>query len=209
MCYHKPEEECPLGVTWQNLKLSKKIAEFESEMSRAMGLSTDDYTFDKIIIKWKNADVLEELVTDGFTMDLLVGDRIIQKRYRCFTASAGQLRRDKVQFLSEDIWIRIKDRLECGMTWDIINARGSTNVNKLLAYYALCGSATDPWLDFDIDRCIVIPDWKGEVTDRMMYIKPDYTFETGIRTVEINHVDGAGMMLPSVSRKNFMFRGPY
>ena len=91
VCYHKPDEECPLGVTWQNLKLSKKIAEFESEMSRAMGLSANDYTFDKIIIKWKNEDILEQLVLDGFTMDLLCEDgRIIQKKYRCFTVSAGQ-----------------------------------------------------------------------------------------------------------------------
>lgn len=209
VCYHKPDEDCPSGVTWQNLKLSKKIAEFESDMSRAMGLRPNEYTFDKIIIKWKNSDVLEQLVLDGFTMDLLVDGRIIQKKYRCFTASAGQLRRDKVQMVSEDIWIKIKDRIECGLDWDTINERGSTNVNKLLAYYALCGSATDEWEDFDIDRCIVIPDWEGEVTGRMMYIKPDYTVEIGTRTVKINHVDGAGMMLPSVSSKNFMFRGNY
>jgi len=120
----------------------------------------------------------------------------------------SQLRRNKVQMISEDIWLKIKNRIECGLDWDTINERGGTNVNKLLAYWALCGSATDPWLDFDIDRCIVVPDWEGEVTGRMMYIKPDYTAEVGIRTVKINHVDGAGMMLPIVSRKNFMFRGP-
>ena len=34
--YHSKDEECPAGVTWRNLKLSKKIAEFESDMSRAM-----------------------------------------------------------------------------------------------------------------------------------------------------------------------------
>ena len=49
-----------------------------------------------------------------------------------------------------------------------------------------------------------------------MYIKPDYTTEVGIRTVLINHVDGAGMILPEATiipeelrRKNFMFRGPF
>ena len=214
--YHKEGDEIPEGVTWRNLKLSKKIAEFESDMSRAMGLQTNEHTFDKIIIKWKNLDLLEQLVMDGFTMDLLIEGRIVQKKYRCFTASAGQLRRDKVQFLSEDMWIKIKDRIECGLDWETINARGSTNVNKLLAYYALCGSATDPWDAFDIERCIVIPDWEGEVTDRMMYIKPDYTTEVGIRTVLINHVDGAGMISPEATiipeelkRKNFMFRGPF
>ena len=214
--YHKRDEELPAGVTWKNLKLSKKIAEFESDMSRAMGLQTNDHTFDKIIVKWKNLDLLEQLVLDGFTMDLLVDGKIVQKKYQCFTASAGQLRRDKVQFLSEDIWIKIKERVECGLDWDTINAKKGVNCNKYLAYIGLCGSATDPWDSFDIDRCVVVPDWEGEVTDRMMYIKPDYTTEVGVRTVKINHVDGAGMVLPNADivpiwlrGKNFMFRGPY
>ena len=214
--FHREGEELPDGVTWRNLKLSKKIAEFESDMSRAMGLQTNDYTFDKIIVKWKNLDLLEQLVLDGFTMDILVDGKIVQKKYRCFTASAGQLRRDKFQAISEDMWIKIKDRVECGLDWETLNARGSTNVNKFLAYIALIGSATDPWDSFDIERCIVVPDWEGDVTDRMMYIKPDYTTEVGVRTVKINHVDGAGMILPDADiipehlrKKNFMFRGPY
>ena len=127
--YHKDGDEIPEGVTWRNLKLSKKIAEFESDMSRAMGLQTNEHTFDKIIIKWKNLDLLEQLVMDGFTMNLLIDGKIVQKKYRCFTASAGQLRRDKVQFISEDMWIKIKDRIECGLNWETINERGSTNVN--------------------------------------------------------------------------------
>ena len=214
--YHSKDEEMPPGVTWRNLKRSKKIAEFESDMSRAMGVQTNKHTFDKIIIKWKNLDLLEQLVLDGFTMDLLVDGQIVQKKYRFFSASAGQLRRDKLQMVSEDIWEKIKDRIECGLSWKVINEKGGANVNKLLAYLALCGSATNPWPGFDIRRCIVIPDWEGEVTDRMLYIKPDYTTEDGVRTVKINHVDGAGMYLPNAEivpedlrGKNFMFRGPY
>lgn len=208
--HHKKDEPLPNGVTWRNLKLSKKIAEFESEMSRAMELHTNEYTFDKIIIKWKNIDLLEQLVLNGFTMDLLNDDgQIIQKKYRCFTASAGQLRRDKFQAISEDMWEKIKDRMECGLSWDYINSKQGCNINKKLSYDALPCSATEPWTDFDIDRSIVIPDWEGEVTGRMMYIYPDYSTEIDIRTVKINHVDGAGMMLPSVSKKNFMFRGEY
>lgn len=212
--YHKQDED--IGVTWRNLKLSKKIAEFESDMSRAMGLQTNEHTFDKIIVKWKNLDLLEQLVMDGFTMDLLVDGKIVQKKYRCFTASAGQLRRDKVQFISEDMWAKIKNRIECGMSWDKLNEKNGINCNKALAYVALCGSATDPWDTFDIDRTLVIDDWEGEVTDRMMYIKSDYSTEIGVRTVKINHADGAGMILPNASiipeglkGKNFMFRGPY
>ena len=198
------------GVTWQNLKLSKKITEFESDMSRSMGLKPNDWTLDKLIISWKSLDVLEQLVLDGFVIEILLPDDTVEERqYEVFTASAGQLRTDKVQCLSVNTKKYLKAKLECGLSWEVVNAKGGCNVNKKLAYDALSGSSTDWWKDFDIDRCIVIPDWKGEVTDRMTYIKPDYTMETGIRTVEINHVDGAGMMLPSVSTLNFMVRGPF
>ena len=210
------DEELPDGVTWDKLKISKCIAEFESEMSRAMGIETGDYTFDKIIVQWgdKKEDVLKQLVFDGFTMDILIENRIIQKKYQFFTAGAAQLRTDKTVFISEDIWSYIKNRIQCGLDWPTINARGGMNVNKLLAYWALCCSATDTWENFDIDRCIVIDDWESEVTGMMMYIKPDYTAEVGIRTVKINHIDGAGMYDPStcvvppeLNGKNFMFRG--
>lgn len=198
------------GATWRKLKFSRRICEFESEMSRAMGLQHLDHTFDKIIIKWKNEDLLEQLVIDGFEFPLLQDDnRVEMRKYRCFTASAGQLRRDKVQFISETIWEKIKSRIECGLDWDEINARGGLNCNKYMAYLALPCSATDEWTDFDIDRCIVIKDWEGEVTGRMLYIKDDYSTEDAVRTVKINHVDGAGMILPDESIINFMTRGPY
>ena len=127
--YHKPKDPIPAAVTWKNLKLSKKIAEFESEMSRAMGVQSNKHTFDKIIIKWKNLDLLEQLVLDGFTMDLLIDGNVVTKKYRYFSSSAGQLRTDKISFVSEDMWEKIKDRIECGLTWDKINARGGMNVN--------------------------------------------------------------------------------
>ena len=213
--YHRPEEEIPDGATWRNLKLSKKIAEFESDMSRAMGLRTNDYTFDKIIVKWKNLDLLEQLIKDGFTMDLLIDGRIIQKKYRYFSSSAGQLRTDRLSFLSEDIWAEIKDRLECGMDWETINSRGGVNVNKMLAYWSLCSSASIPWPEFDINKTIVVKDLESDVTGRMLYIKDDYTLEDAIRTIPIKHTDGAGMyrpdspMIPEELRgKNLMTRGP-
>lgn len=127
--YLEEGEPLPPGATWWKLKLSKRIAEFESDMSRAMGLHTNEHTFDKIIVKWKNLDLLEQLVIDGFTMDIIENGQVIQKKYRYFSSSAGQLRTDKLQFLSEEVWEKIKDRVECGMDWDTINARGGINVN--------------------------------------------------------------------------------
>ena len=81
----------PPGITWWTLKPSKRIAEFASEASRAMGLKHNEITFDKIIVKWKSLDVLEQIVLDGFVMPIIMPDgQIVEKHYRFLTASAGQ-----------------------------------------------------------------------------------------------------------------------
>lgn len=203
--------DLPQGVSWKNLKFAKKISEFSSEMSRAMGLKDRDYTLDKIVLKWsKSVDILKQVVLDGFYIPILLPNGEIEKRhYSCFTASAGQLRTDKIVCVSDNIWEKIHERLECGLTWDRINEHGGCNPAKLCAYLALSNSATDEWTDFDIDRCIVIDEFEGEVTGRMQYITTNYSIEDGVRTVEIDHTDGCGIMLPSVSNVNFMARGPY
>lgn len=126
----RKDEPLPNGVTWKRLKFSKKINEFESEMSRAMGLHHLDQTFDKMIIKWKNEDVLQQLVLDGFTMDIEKEDGSIEtKKYQYLTSSAGQLRTDKISCISEDAWSRIHDRIMCGLTFDKINRQGGCNAN--------------------------------------------------------------------------------
>ena len=199
----------PAGVTYHNLKVSKKIAEFCCELSRAMGLKHLDNTLDLIVVKWKNTEILRQLVMNGFYMPLCTPAGVEYRHYHFYTSSAGQLRRDKLMMISDDAWEKVKDRVTCGMTWDEINRKGGICCNKLSAYEALCNSATEEWTDFDIDRTIVVDDFEAEVTDRLTYIKPDYTWETGVKSVMINHTDGCGMMLPEVSMSNFMVRAPF
>ena len=200
----------PKGVSWKNLSLSKKIAEFASDESRAMGLKNGEVTFDKIIVKWKSLDILEQVVKQGFYMSILTDDgTVIRKHYRFATASAGQLRTDKIQMLSDEAWNKICGHLFCGLSFEKINEKGGINANKLMAYIALGASATDPWPELDIDRVIVVDDVESPVTGLVDYINPNYSIERGIRTTEIKHTDGCGMMLPSVSRKNFMIRAPW
>lgn len=199
----------PEGVTYRQLKTSKKIAEFCCELSRALELKPFDTTLDLVVIKWKNVEMLRQIVMNGFYIPILTSNGVENRHYRFFTASAGQLRRDKIQCMSDSAWDKVHKRLECGMDWKTINERGSLNQNKYLAYLSLCSSATEEWTDFDIDRCIVIKDFEAPVTDRMMYIKPDYTYEIGVRTVMIDHTDGCGMMLPEVSKSNFMVRADW
>ena len=200
----------PHGVTWFALKTSRRIAEFSSDSSRAMAVPDGEVTFDKVIVKWKSLDVLEQIVTDGFMMPILRDDETVEyKTYRFATASAGQLRTDKIQAMSDEKWASVCNRLLCGLSFESINECGGINANKLLAYIALASSATDPWTEMSIDRCIVIDDFEAPVSGVVDYINNDYTIERGERTTIISHTDGCGMMLPSVSRKNFMLRAPW
>ena len=82
----------PEGITWRTLRLSRKIAEFASDMSRQLGLKHNDVTFDKIVLKWKSTDVLHQVVTDGFYLPLLKDDGTVEMRhFDIVTASAGQI----------------------------------------------------------------------------------------------------------------------
>lgn len=207
-------ENMPPGITWRTLKNSRRIAEFCSEMSRAMGLSHLDITLDKIIVKWKSPDILRQIVLDGFIMPILhEGGEVEYRKYRFWTASAGQLRTDRIQMLSEPMIEKVHDRLMCGMTWDRLNAHNGINIGKLLAYTALPSSSSEEW-DFDLDRAIVIPDFEAPVTGLMDYITQEYKIERGVRTVMINHCDGIGIALPGVLQEaadcdNAMTRGPF
>lgn len=209
--YYPKDAEYPFpdGVTYRNLKTNKKITEFCCELSRAMGLKHQNCTLDLIVVKWKNLEVLRQLVVNGFYMPIKTENGVKLQHYKFFTASSGQLRRDKFMAISDEIWEDVHERLECGVGWNEINKKGGINSNKLSAYEALPNSATEEWTDFDIDKVIVVNDFEGQVTDRMTYIKPDYTWEKCVKTVTITHTDGCGMMLPEVSMSNFMMRMPY
>lgn len=203
-------QDMPPGIQWHTLKNSRRIAEFESEMSRAMGLHHLDITLDKIILRWKNLDILRQVVLDGFYLPVLNKDGSLeQKHYIFVTASAGQLRTDKVQCMEDGAWDRIKNRIMCGMTYEKLNERGGMNIGKLLAYMSLSSSATDEW-DFDLDHAIVVKDFEAPVSGLMDYITQDYKIERGIREVMINHTDGCGVAMPDVlPAPNSMARLPF
>jgi len=211
VCDYKSFEngQPPAYISWENVKFTKKITEFMSDQTRAIGLQPDQVTLDKIIISWKSLDVLEQVVMDGIVMPIMKGSELRYKKFRFLTASAGQLRTDRVQLMSEEAWEKIAPQMECGLTWDIINAKGGLNVNKYLAYSALPTSATDVW-DFPIERCIVIKDFEADVSGLMDYIKPGYQIERSVQTVSINHCDGCGIALPGIMpAPNMMVRGPW
>jgi len=178
------------------------VSSFESALTRTIGLLPDSLTDVIIIVQVYYFDLFKDLIGGGFIFR--------GKRYRYFTSSAGQIRTKKAVFIQTPIWEQHEQTLLCGLTVSKINAMGGNNVNKHLAYMALTNSATSAWPEFDIERSIVIEDFETEVSGTFDFIdETDYSITRTDDRIPITHTDGAGMILPSVRRKNIMFRAPW
>lgn len=178
------------------------ISVFDSALSRTIGIKQDELTDALMVVQVYYFDVFKDISFYGFTYK--------GEKYKYFTSSAGQIRKKKAVFIKESVWNQIEKTVMCGLTIDKINSKGGNNVNKHLAYMALTNSATDEWPEFDIDRSIVIDDFETNVYGTFDFVdETDYSITRKTDFVPIPHTDGAGMILPSVSSKNFMFRSPW
>lgn len=147
-------------------------------------------------------EVLENMIHNGFCYN--------GERYVYFASSAGQIRNKKAVFVKESLLNQSWNRLACGLTIQEINNKGGMNLNKYNAYLALCGSATEEWSDFDIDRCIVVEDFETNVVTEVDYVDDrDYSITRQTMPVTIPHTDGAGMISSEISDRNFMVRLPW
>lgn len=186
----------------ESLNDSNIISIFDSALSRIIGIKQDELTDALIVVQVYYFDVFKDISFYGFTYK--------GAKYKYFTSSAGQIRQKKAVFIKESIWNKIEKIVMCGLTIDKINSKGGNNVNKHLAYMALTNSATDEWQEFDIDKSIVVDDFETNVYGTFDFVdETDYSITRKTDYVPIPHTDGAGMILPSVSTKNFMFRAPW
>lgn len=197
------KEENSIRILDNNyLKPYNVVSVFDSTLTRTMNIPIDSLNEDLMIVQTYFFDVIEDIILDGFLYN--------NEKYICLTASAGQIRTKKTVFIKEGILQKIQMSLMCGLTIKDINAKGGVNINKFLAYLALCSSATDAWNKFDIDKCIVVDDFETMVEGVVDFID-DETYEIVRKKmfVPINHTDGAGMVLPKLSDKNLMIRLPW
>lgn len=178
------------------------ISVFDSALTRMLNIQQNELSDNIMVIKVYYFDIIKDLIQNGYEYN--------GERYKFFTASAGQIRTKKTVFIKESLWNQFEKTLMCGLTMDSINAKGGINVNKYLAYLALSNSATDVWDGFDIDKCIVVDDFETMVNGTVDFIDRD-TFEITRKNMDIpiTHTDGCGIMLPCVSKKNFMARLPW
>lgn len=184
------------------LKPTNLVQVFESSLIRSLQMRPDIVNDCMVIVRVYYFGVAESIIKNGFYMN--------GERYVFFSASAGQIRTKKFVAIQESKLNACMDALTCGLSVKDINAQGGVNINKYLAYLALCNSATEVWNDFNIDRCIVIDDFETAVPGLVDFIdEKDYSIHRQQMDVPITHTDGCGMVLPSVSSKNFMVRAPW
>lgn len=169
------------------------ISLFESSLTRALNLKTNELTKDLMILNVFFFQVFEDLVKYGFECE--------GEKYIFLTASAGQIRTKRAVFVKESAYEQIAKRFMCGLTIEDINDQGGINTNKYLAYLALNNSATEVWEDFDIDKSIVVDDFETSVEGEVDYID-DVTYEITRKKmgVPIPHMDGCGIMLDGPTR---------
>lgn len=185
-----------------HIKPQNVISIFQSNLTRIQNIQTNELTENLMIVRTYYFKVLQDIILNGYTYN--------GEKYKCLTASAGQIRTKKAVFIKESVWNKHEKTLMCGLTIKKINSLGGINVNKFLAYLALCNSATDEWTNFNIDRSIVVDDMEVIVSGLVDYIDDvNYSITRKQMDMELNQTDGCGMMLPSVSKRNFMVRLPW
>ncbi|TCN25503.1 hypothetical protein [Mesobacillus foraminis] len=188
----------------EELKRSNVISVFDSVLTRTLNLEIDEISEDIIVIQSYHEKVLENLIKDGFLNQA-------GQKYIYLSSSAGMIRQKRGVWIKESLWTKHQDSLTCGLSVGEINRKGGMNINKFLSYKSLIFSASEEFEGFNIRNCIVVDDLELEVESNVDYINRDtYEIAENVKKpVPITATDGCGMILPSVSEKNFMVRLPY
>lgn len=196
------QNECVRDLKKDKLLSNKAVTLFESTLTRSMKLDKSVITDKLFIVNVFHYPVMESLMINGFYFE--------GKHYQYYTSSAGQIRKKKLVFIESAAYELVKDKMTCGMSEEEINSKGGMNSNKYQAYKALTNSASMTWKRFNIDRCIVVDDFSTVIHGEVDYINRDtYEITRTTKDMEIEHMDGCGIMLPTVSKKSFMFRMPW
>lgn len=185
--------------------LTKRVTVPDGNLARVLGLKAgvDQFNSEVCIVTICYYDIMYSLIKNGFMYH--------GHKYKFFTASAGQIRQHKIVCVREDVLTEDRwNTLMAGLSIDEINRKGGMNINKVLSYTSLCNSGTTPYVDFDIDKSIVVDDLQKEVVGEADYIDyQTYKITRGVTSLPIEMNDGCGLVLPSVSSENFVIRMPF
>lgn len=216
-----------------NIKETNIIAVGDNNLVRTLNIDMGSFTDVFIEVECGKTDdlVIENVIKNGLNID--------NKHYIVFTAGAGQTRQKRFMMIKSDVWDKYEKNLMCGLTIEELNKRGGMNISKFLAYLSLNNSSSTVWKDFNIDKCIVVDDFETNVKGivnfidrkdeektknckrtnkktskvtiyKRKYIETNWDLQENIEMeVTVPHMDGAGIMLTSISKKNIQFRSPW
>ena len=198
--YEYDKDRNPIDLS-ETENSDKQIALFESEMVRYTNESIDDFPLIMEIVYMKIAHQ-----TIVFDQILKRGLMIEDKKYIVFTSTTNQMKDSEFVLIQEDFYNENKNKFMCGLTDEIINKKGGCNRGKYLAYKGLplSTSIIPEGYEIDIDKCLVVPDFKTTINEEVECIDIDHDnrefigIERRKEDIEIPQTDGAGMFLPGV-----------
>ena len=195
----------------------------ESELSRRLGIQDGDHTDKITVITWeydflvhymlKNIDPAEiklqpkltskvydkarqgfrNLVTSLIKNGCIASIGGKENKYCFFSASAGQMRKQRFVLLREDVYQEHNAAMTLGLSEGKDGDGIVINSSKWLPYKSLCLSSgrREDW--FSIDKCIVVPDRSINLTAVVDTITQEYDVIRGERNDIENPInDGVG-----------------
>lgn len=187
--------------TSEEENINKQIAMFENEMVRYVDELLDDFPLVMEIVYMKidnQITVFEQILKRG----LLINDQ----KYIIYTSTTKQMKNGEFVLIREEFYNKNQGKFMCGLTDDIINQKGGCNTGKYLAYKGLPLSSSIHLREcyIDIEKCLVVPDFKTVINEEVEYIDIDHEkreiigIERRKEDIEIPQTDGAGMFLPGL-----------
>lgn len=190
-------------------RLDKMIAGFENECVRL----SKSFVFDEknpkdipfipeiIILDCWSETILSQIIDNGLSVD--------NKKYIFYSSSANQQKKKQVCLMEEQFFYDNCKIFMCGLTLDIINKQHGCNTGKFLAYTSLIFSkSVECPIDISIDEVLILPEFETYVTEKVNYLDMEnHTIEVKEMPVPVNHMDGAGMVLPETLSYSAQIRG--
>ena len=147
------------------------------------------FVSDIINIHVESKKEYRELARHGFDLN--------GRHYIRFMVGSGQMRRNTVTFINEELFNYLQEHLMCGLNGKI----RTINLAKLSAYFALSFSSV---LWVREPRVCIIKDFETTIKDqRVNWIKRNKgndTVEEIVRDIKLNSADGQGLISPEMAR---------
>ena len=159
------------------------------------------YVTDIINVKVNNIDHYKQIALHGFTVN--------GKTYKRFCCGSGQMRRNTVTFINEQLYDEMYKKLMCGLDDEKTDTNGvkvkrldKIILAKLSAYFALSFSSV---LWVRTPRICVISDVSTTLKDQNIdFIKKNTNgskeVESRVMDIEMNSCDGEGLISPECAK---------